>query len=140
MGGLQVGYWLGSMAHSVGTTEFWKGDFGNDYPRRIAGEDLILQREAFFKHALGKIGQSINSVIEFGANRGLNLQALKRIAPFDITAVEVNDSALGELKKIEGVHVIQGNMLDFADATEKNDLSLSTGVLIHIHPDDLSKA
>ena len=87
----------------------------------------------------------IGSVIEFGANRGLNLQAIGRIAgaheaPLELTAVEFNESALQELNKIPGVRVIESNMLDFADASPQYDLSLSMGVLIHIHPDDLGKA
>ena len=137
------------MPHNAATVEFWKGAFGNEYTLRISGDDLIRQREAFLTCALGRTDRGdsgrIGSVIEFGANRGLNLQAIRRIAgaheaPLELTAVEFNESALQELNKIRGIRVIESNMLDFAGATQQYDLSLSMGVLIHIHPDDLGKA
>ncbi|MGC2691794.1 MAG: pseudaminic acid biosynthesis-associated methylase [Desulfobaccales bacterium] len=132
------------MPENAATVEFWKGDFGNEYTRRIAGEDIICQREAFLTHALRKIDRGdfglIRSIIEFGANRGLNLLALKRIAPgLKMTAVEINESAAAELEKIEGVQVADSDMLKVRNWGQ-HDLSLSIGVLIHINPKDLEKA
>ena len=127
------------MATEASVAEFWKGDFGNNYTRRIVGENLIGEREAFYRLALGGADQPIKSVIEFGANRGLNLLALQRIIDARMTAVEINELALSELSNVGGVHVIQSNMLEF-QGQDQYDLSLSMAVLMHIPPEALPQA
>jgi pseudaminic acid biosynthesis-associated methylase len=133
------------MAPNLSPIEFWKGDFGNSYTERMQGEGLIRQREAFFALALRHIGHPVTSLIEFGANRGLNLEAIRRVfhaqgKDLDLSAVEINKTAIAELKKIKGVSVFEGNMLDFPDAGPQYDLSLSMALLMHVHPDDVQSA
>lgn len=43
--------------------------------------------------------RQIQSLIEFGANRGFNLQAIKQLLPqVKLTAVEINEVAVKELE------------------------------------------
>ena len=72
-----------------------------------------------------------------GANRGLNLQALKAILPgAAFSAVEINPVAVSELAKLKFINVFQGSILEFNPATVY-DLVLIKGVLIHIAPKEL---
>ena len=81
--------------------EFWAGGFGNDYSDRNVGANWVASNVAFFSKILGNC-EKIESVIEFGANIGLNLSALKILLPkAELSAVEINAKAVVELKKIK---------------------------------------
>ncbi|MDR3151821.1 MAG: hypothetical protein LBT67_03140 [Holosporaceae bacterium] len=80
---------------------FWVGDFGNDYIKRNnCPEQLASNIGIFadiFKHCSG-----IQSVIEFGANVGMNIKAIRQLLPFaEISAIEINKKACDELAKID---------------------------------------
>ena len=59
---------------------FWAGHFGTDYIGRNDSRELLASNLNFFTQALRRAGR-IESCIEFGANIGMNLQALKLILP-----------------------------------------------------------
>ena len=123
------------------TEEFWGGEFGDEYTARNTGEKIVQSNTELFRKALDGISD-IESVIEFGANRGLNIEALKRLfpdRPLELAAIEINKTAAESLRKIGGVDVTVGSFLDFKIG-KHYDLSLSKGVLIHINPADLQKA
>lgn len=129
-----------------GTEEFWRGCFGHEYTNRNAGADLIKAKEALFRKALTPLfwhKPRAARIIEFGANRGLNLIALARITSFadvEFTAVEINGTAIEELHKL-GVKVVDASMTDPAKPWGNGyDLSLSIGVLIHVQPELLPAA
>lgn len=126
-------------------TDFWRGDFGNEYSSRNAGEQLIKNNEALFRKALLPMFYTTPMrIIEFGANIGLNIHALRRIAPFstcEFSAVEPNEKAADELRKIDGVNVYQTSMQDSDEPWGRGyDLSISKGVLIHVMPSELDQA
>jgi len=115
---------------------FWAGSFGDDYTTRNSEEKWVASNTAFFSRILGRT-QGINTVLELGANRGLNLQALKAILPgAAFSAVEINPVAVSELAKLKFINVFQGSILEFNPATVY-DLVLIKGVLIHIAPKEL---
>ncbi|TVL99715.1 MAG: pseudaminic acid biosynthesis-associated methylase [Candidatus Brocadia sp. WS118] len=116
---------------------FWAGDFGNEYIKRNQGEMLLASNLNFFTKALRQ-ADKINSCIEFGANIGMNLKALKLLQPgLKIKGVEINETAAKQLKAVIGMdNVYNQSILDF-EPIEKVDLSLIKGVLIHINPDML---
>jgi len=64
------------MSHQFDTEQetFWAGKFGDDYSVRNAGDALIESNEALFSKILAHCPEA-GSLIEFGANIGLNLQA-----------------------------------------------------------------
>ncbi len=119
--------------------EFWAGSFGDDYAKRNRGANWVASNSALFEKVFART-QSVGSVIEFGANVGLNLHAIKNIFPeIKLSAVEINEEAMGELKKLEDIKTYQQSILDFAEDTQW-DFVLIKGVLIHINPDSLSRA
>jgi pseudaminic acid biosynthesis-associated methylase len=122
------------------TTEqerFWAGDFGNAYTERSLGEKFIRSNVVLFKKILART-ESVGSVIEFGSNAGLNLIAIKRLLPrVDMAAIELNDSALEQLRTIADLKVYAQSILEF-DAPRRWDLVLIKGVLIHIDPNSLA--
>lgn len=115
---------------------FWQGCFGDDYVDRNTGPALLASNLAFFSRALQQV-QKVGSVIELGANIGLNLQALGLLLPeARRVGVEINAKAHSSLAMLPGVEARLGSLLDVA-ADERFDLALVKGVLIHQNPDVL---
>lgn len=118
---------------------FWAGEFGKEYIGRNAGSDLLASNLSFFSKALARANRPA-SCIEFGANIGMNLRALRMLFPSqEQYAIEINPAAADELAKIlpEG-NVFRSSILDF-EPERTWDLALIKGVLIHINPDYLSE-
>lgn len=114
--------------------EFWAGTFGDVYTERNSQLELVSQNLTLFKHALRDI-EAPGSILELGANRGLNLQALHRLFPeARLTGVEINQRAAAMLSELEYVDVVPTSILEF-ESPEQWDLTLSKVVLIHINPD-----
>ena len=118
--------------------EFWAGDFGTDYIDRNKGDKLLASNLNFFSKALAR-ATNINSCIEFGANIGMNLRALKLLYPeLNLNAIEINQQAAKQLSEIIGKErVFNGSIFDYP-AVQDFDLSFIKGVLIHINPDELN--
>ena len=75
--------------------------------------------------------------MELGPNIGLNFKALGLLFPtLQMTGVEINHQAAAECAKLDRVTVIEDSVLTF-ETDEKFDLTLTSGLLIHINPDDL---
>jgi pseudaminic acid biosynthesis-associated methylase len=117
--------------------EFWAGKFGKDYIQRNRSDLLLASNLDFFSKAL-KSSSSIKSCIEFGANIGMNLKALKLLYPDqELYGIEINKDAAQELSKvIPSPNIFQESILEF-DENRQWDLVLIKGVLIHINPDEL---
>lgn len=117
---------------------FWAGEFGNNYVERNIGVHLIAGNLALFSRILART-EPVRSVIEFGANIGLNLMALRQLLPSaDLSAIEINQKAIEVLRRQEGVNVYPQSILDFSP-NRTHDLVLIKGVLIHINPDMLPR-
>ena len=59
---------------------FWAGEFGTEYIERNQGNTLLASNLNFFSKALNAV-RDTQSCIEFGANIGMNLQAIKLLYP-----------------------------------------------------------
>ena len=119
--------------------EFWAGQFGDDYTNRNQGSQILASNTALFASIIDRTRQ-VESVLEFGANRGLNLLALRNLLPaVELSAVEINPKAVKELEAIKNLRIYQQSMLEFT-VDYKRDLVLSKGVLIHIAPEMLPQA
>jgi pseudaminic acid biosynthesis-associated methylase len=117
--------------------QFWAGEFGDAYVGRNAGEQLIGSNVALFAKILARC-RDVGSLIEFGSNIGLNLRAIRALLPkAELDAIEINDSAVKQLKAWGGVREIHhSSILDF-QPERTWDAVLIKGVLIHINPDYL---
>lgn len=117
---------------------FWAGEFGNAYSQRNDDRSLVSPNLSLFsqilRHTIG-----IRSAIEFGANIGLNLVALRALLPgIELAAIEINPKAVEKLSSIPELDVYAASILEF-NTSRTYDLTLIKGVLIHIDPDSLSE-
>jgi pseudaminic acid biosynthesis-associated methylase len=123
------------------TTEqenFWAGEFGDEYINRNQGDIFVARNIALFAKILARTN-SIHSLIEFGANIGLNLQAIRQLIPeIKISAVEINKKSVEKLQLDNYFEVYHQSIIDFLPV-DKYDLALVKGVLIHINPEMLPK-
>jgi pseudaminic acid biosynthesis-associated methylase len=82
--------------------------------------------------------RDLRSCIEFGANVGINLKALKLLYPnIEPQAIEINADAVKQLSEIVSSPSIHHKSILEFEAESTCDLSLIKGVLIHINPDEL---
>ena len=117
---------------------FWAEEFGNDYIDRNKSAKLLASNLNFFARCLSKI-ENPSSVIEFGANIGMNLKALRLLFPelSTLKGLEINKTASARLAELIGEeNVIDSSIVEY-DNEQKFDLSLIKGVLIHCNPDQL---
>lgn len=115
---------------------FWAGKFGDDYIERNASDGLLTASIALFADIF-KQTQQVGSIIEFGANRGLNLKAINALQPQSkLTAVEINERAIQLLKELPYIEPIHSSIQDF-ESEQTWEMTFTRGVLIHINPDDL---
>jgi len=118
--------------------ELWTGEFGNEYVSRNANADT--GRVATWKLLLSSLPRLPESVLEVGANIGLNLEAIGRLIDCELYASEPNDLAREEL--IQSELMPERNVTgDFARKLrwpdEHVDLAITCGLLIHIPRDEL---
>jgi pseudaminic acid biosynthesis-associated methylase len=117
---------------------FWAQEFGDQYTERNNDPQLIASNLALFTKVLAQT-VNVKSVLELGANRGLNLQALHQLLPSAYLAgIEINAQAAEALRSLEYVDVHHASLLDFSPAATYS-LALIKGVLIHIQPEQLPK-
>ena len=118
--------------------EFWATEFGIEYIERNQGEKLLASNLVFFTKAL-KQALNIRSIIEFGANIGMNIKALQLLKPeASCNAIEINSSAVQELTNL--IHkdaIFEGSIFDY-NIEKTYDLSMIKGVLIHVNPSMLN--
>lgn len=118
---------------------FWYGEFGDEYIDRNDGDQYIASSLNLLTKALNNIERP-ESIIEFGANIGLNLRAIKLLFPkCQPSALEINRKACEKLRSIltEG-YIFNQSILNF-EPPQKYDLVIIKGVLIHQNPDDIEK-
>jgi pseudaminic acid biosynthesis-associated methylase len=117
---------------------FWAGDFGTAYSKRNEGQKFIDAATGIFARILTN-ARDVTSVLELGANIGINMHALKTLLPeARLSAVEINPAAHAKLSAIPGVTAHLGSILDYTQA-KPVDLAFTSGVLIHINPDELPR-
>ena len=114
---------------------FWAGEFGDKYISRNQSSALLASNLNFFSKALRSTSK-ISCCLEFGANIGMNLKALKLLYPnMDQYALEINKKAVSILSEtVHNKNIFNESILDF-EAKRKWDLVLIKGVLIHLNPD-----
>lgn len=119
---------------------FWAGEFGEGYRQRNRGAAWVASNTVFFARVLSRGGVLPKSILELGANIGLNLQALRRLCPeTELEAVEINaESAAMLSQQMPDVKVHVDSLLTW-NPPRTYELVFTKGVLIHINPDELRK-
>src|SRR4030042_4100651 len=130
--------------------EEWVGDFGKEYTDRNA---LSLQEmEALYKEHYGITRTEMNykfigdfdrdmKILEVGSNIGNQLLLLQNMGFKSLYGIELQPYAV-ELSKrrTKGINIIQGSAFDVPFKDCFFDLVFTSGVLIHIGPENIAAA
>jgi pseudaminic acid biosynthesis-associated methylase len=117
---------------------FWAGIFGDEYTQRNQGNNIIANNLSLFSKVLSYT-RSVQNMIEFGANIGLNLRAIKQLLPsIELEALEINTHAANELTSLGIAKVYNQSIFAFNPA-HQYDFVLTKGFLIHLEPSALAK-
>lgn len=124
---------------------FWRGEFGDTYVDRNATshDHMRMRLSLWVKIFEYMVADMPKSVLEIGPNIGLNIRAMKMLCEAEYYAVEPNAKARQIL--IEEDVLPASNLQDafagnFKVPEVPVDLAFTSGVLIHIHHDDLLAA
>ena len=123
----------------------WRGTFGDQYIGRNDAEPAVVRGKvlAWAEMLRPLTGQMPRSILEVGANIGLNLRALSQLSGAELFAIEPNAKARDRL--VADKVVAAGNAYDgMASSIPVKDgaveLAFTSTVLIHVPPADLEKA
>lgn len=128
---------IGESTYQTDQEAFWAGEFGTAYIQRNQSDNLLASNLNFFSRALSAC-EKLNSCIEFGANIGMNLRAMKLLYP-DVAqhAIEINADAVEGLQSVvPRDQIFHQSILEF-QSTGTWDLTFIKGVLIHLNPEHL---
>ena len=115
---------------------FWAESFGDEYIDRNKSLQLLASNIAFFTDIF-KRTSNISSIMEFGANIGMNIRSIEKIlVNAKFSAVEINKKACEQLKNHINGNLFNCSILDYRPK-EKYDFVFTKGVLIHINPNEL---
>lgn len=135
------------MADSVLTPQLdhWRGTFGNEYvERNEATEEELRIRLFFWGRVLPTMaGAPPKSILEVGCNIGNNFRALRMLTTAELHGLEPNASARARvaadgLLPVSRIYEGAAQKIPLPDGAV--DLAYTTGVLTHIHPNDLKAA
>ena len=123
----------------------WRGSFGNEY---IARNEVTRERVAGKAMAFAQMLRPISgampaSILEVGANIGLNLRALATLTNAELYAVEPNKTARERLvadRVVPESRVHDGTASAIPLADGAVELAFTSTVLIHVTPVELPRA
>lgn len=129
--------------------ENWGGEHGQEYTKRnpqgIEGMDALYQQN--FGIARGELNldfldilpRSIK-ILEVGSNVGVQLMFLQKMGFTRLFGVEINREAINLAKSLtKDIDIIQGSAMDIPFKDCYFDLVFTSGVLIHIAPQNVRK-
>lgn len=128
-------------AYKTEQEDFWAGEFGDDYLKRNGlTPSSLASRLALWSKIVRNCPRRPSSILELGANIGINLHAFAMLLPgASLTGLEINSSAANVLRQWGGAEVIETSLFDFSHQ-KKWDFVFTSGVLIHLSPDLLPDA
>ena len=128
----------------------WCGCFGKEYTERnILSVD---ESNALYAELYGISIEELNglflsdlsrniTILEVGANVGNQLLVLQGMGFRNLYGIEINPYAVERAKShTKDINIIQGNIFDIPFKDRFFDLVFTCGVLIHIAPEDITKA
>lgn len=128
--------------------ENWGGNHGNEYnqrnPQNIEDMDKIyaqnyggVTRSDLNKEFIDTLLRDIK-ILEVGAGVGAQLDGLQKMGFQNLYGIEINRDAIEISKKnLKGVDIILSSALDLPFKDNYFDLVFTSGVLIHISPDNI---
>jgi len=127
----------------------WKGKFGNEYisrnlltPKemdRLYLQNYGITRTKLNEEFIGNFNRTFK-ILEIGSNVGIQLIYLQKMGFKQVYGIEINQKAVEFSKKItKNINIIQGTALDVPFKDNYFDLVFTSGILIHISPQDIEK-
>ena len=127
--------------------EFWSGDFGRVYTDRNTSDHEVWNNQYVEKYGVSRLNMNDEflrdlpknlRVLEVGCNTGQQLEALRQQGFKKIAGIELQFYATKHARdRAIGIPVLQGSGFEIPFKTGSFDLVFTSGVLIHIAPDDL---
>ena len=128
--------------------EVWNGEFGEKYTdRNIMSPDELdqlcidnygISRTELNKEVLDKL--NVDIILEVGCNVGNQLLLLKMMGYTNLWGIELQEYAVEiARKRTSGINIAKGSAFDIPYKNKFFDLVFTSGVLIHISPDDIDK-
>lgn len=115
----------------------WKSQFGEEYTDRNIIDPKVLIPG--FRRMVGNL--DIKRILEIGCNRGHNLIALSEIGEYDLIGIEPLQYAVLEARAASNrISVLDGDCFSIPFIDSYFDLVFTSGVLIHIAPEDQPRA
>ena len=138
------------MAKVTDQMQKWVSEFGKEYternPHTIEAMDELYKKQFGLTRTelnltfLDKFDRSIK-ILEIGSNVGTQLQGLQSIGFVNLYGIELQPYAVEVSKQnTKNINLIQGSAFDIPFKDAFFDLVFTSGVLIHINPDDLNIA
>lgn len=118
--------------------DFWAGEFGSAYiARNLDDKKAIANRVPLWGTIMQTVAQPLGSILEMGANIGINLDAMAILQPeATLSAVEINADAVAILRSKKNIEVFHESILEFTQQRQW-DMVFTSGVLIHLSPEAL---
>ena len=125
------------MTYKTEQEEFWANTYATDYIKKNSDFDSLAGQKAW-QEMLSKT-DSISTILECGCNIGRNIKFLNNILPSaKKSIIELSKPAYDfVINNMEIQNSFNGSILESELNGHTFDLVFSTGVLIHIHPDNL---
>ena len=123
----------------------WRGDIGDEYSKKHDPREDRIQActQVWSRMLKSTAGSPPRSILEVGANRGINLRAISRLPQAELFGLEPNASArqcLVEDQVMPVSNILDGSASDISLPDASVEMAFTFGVLIHIAPDDLLAA
>lgn len=126
--------------------QLWKGDFGAQYTERntYAPEELDQLYNNIFGITRTELNKEflesldIGNILEVGCNVGNQLRLLQKMGYENLKGIELQRYAVERAKQlVSDIDIIQGSAFDIPFKDGFFNLVFTSGVLIHIAPEDL---
>lgn len=125
----------------------WSGQFGREYTDR----NYLLREELdeLYRKRYGKSRTELNArflqgipresrILEVGCNAGNQLELMQLMGFENLCGVELQEYALEQARsRLSGIELQQGTAFKIPYPSNSFDLVFTSGVLIHIAPEDL---
>ncbi|HLM79592.1 MAG TPA: pseudaminic acid biosynthesis-associated methylase [Terriglobales bacterium] len=131
-------------------SEMWRGEFGNQYSERnllnppdldqVYQRNYGVTRTALNRRFLADIPRSA-SILEVGCNLGNQLILLQQMGFENLNGIEIHEEIVKNAQfRVPLARVIEGSVLKIPFHDASFDLVFTSGLLIHIAPQNLPVA
>jgi len=135
MNNLQEKKWTESFGVEYTERNTWEPDYINKHYRKEYG----ISREEMNFRFLGGLNLFDKKILEVGCNVGNQLNLLQSMGYKNLYGIEIQPHAIEKAKNnTNGINIIYGSGSDIPFKDKYFDMVFTSGVLIHIAPENLS--